>query len=98
MIGVTGKTTNYDVFSALPFDLPSEVSLCQFSHPSQHFLFGCFTGPMQSVTASYNSPLYYLWVGRSKEDGAPNHSISAVDHRVPPIGQTRSSSYGALGS
>jgi hypothetical protein len=56
MIGVAGKTTNCNVFSASPVDLASGVSLCQFSHPSQHFLFGCFTGPMQSVTASYNSP------------------------------------------
>jgi hypothetical protein len=31
--------------------------LRQLSHPSQHFLFGCFTGPMQSLTASYDSPL-----------------------------------------
>ena len=56
MIGVAGKTTNSNVFSALPLDLASGVSLWQFSYPSQHFLFGCFTGPMQSVTAPYNSP------------------------------------------
>ena len=98
MIGVAGKTTNCNVFSASPVDLASGVSLCQFSHPSQHFLFGCFTGLMQSVTASYNSPLYHLWVRRSEEDGGPNDSISAVDHRVPPIGQKRYSAYGGLGS
>ena len=98
MIGVAGKTTNCNVFSASPVDLASGVSLCQFLHPSQHFLFGCFTGPMQSVTASYNSPLYHLWVGRSKEDGAPNHSISPVGHCVSPIGQKRYSAYGGLGS
>jgi hypothetical protein len=52
---------------------------------------------MQSVTAPYNSSLYNLWVGRSKEDSTPNRSISPVDHCVPPIGQKRYSSYGALG-
>jgi len=85
MIGVAGKTTNSNVFSALPLDLASGVSLWQFSYPSQHFLFGCFTGPMQSVTAPYNSPLDNLWVGRSKEDGTPNHSVFPVDHCVPLI-------------
>jgi hypothetical protein len=40
---------------------------------------------MQSLTAFYNSALNDLWVGGSKEDGPPNHSIYPVDHRVPPI-------------
>src|SRR5262249_45457897 len=40
---------------------------------------------MQSLTASYNSPLNDLRVGGSKEDGPTNHSISPVDHCAPPL-------------
>src|SRR5215469_10002157 len=87
MIGVVGKTTNRDIFGALPFDPASGASLGQLLHPSQHLLFGCFNSPMQSLTASYNSPLDDLRVGGSKEDGSPNHTICAVDHCVPPGGK-----------
>src|SRR6516225_6911593 len=81
------QTTNRDVFSASPLDPASGASLGQLLHPSQHLLFGCFTSPMQSLTASYNSPLDDLRVGGSKEDGPPNHTICAVDHCVPPSGK-----------
>jgi hypothetical protein len=94
MIGVVAKTTNSNVFSALPFDPASGVGLRQLSHPSQHFLFGCLTSPMQSLTASYNSPLNNLWVCGSKEDGPPNHPISPVDHCGPPIGKSANSPAG----
>src|SRR6516162_9008055 len=96
MIGVVGKTTNSNVFSALPVDLASGPSLRRFSHPSQHFLFGCLVSPIQSLTAPYNSPLNNLWVGGSKEYGPPNRSISPVDHCVPPIGKSVNQPYRAL--
>jgi hypothetical protein len=92
MIGVVAKTTNSNVFSALPFD-PGN-GLRQLSHPSQHFVFGCLTSPMQSLTASYNSPLNNLWVCGSKEDGPPNHPISPVDYCGPPIGKSANSPTG----
>ena len=98
MIGVIGKTTNRNVLSALPLDRASWVSSRQLLHPSQHFLFGCLTRPMQSLTASYDSSLDNLWVGGSKENGPPNHSISPVDHSVPPIGKSANSPKGSLAS
>ena len=75
MIGVVGKTTNRDVFSASPLAPASGASLGQLLHPSQHFLFGCFTSPMQSFSASYNSTLNDLWVDGSKKDSPPNYAI-----------------------
>jgi|SRR6516162_1389769 len=98
MIGVAGKTTNSNVLSALPVDLASGPSLRRFSHPSQHFLFGCFVSPMQSRTAPYNGPLDNLWVGGSKEDGPPNRAITSIDHCVPPTGKSANSPIGLLGS
>src|SRR6516225_9274860 len=91
MNGVVGKTTNRDVFSASPLDPANGASLGQLLHPSQHFLFGCFTSPMQSFSASYNSALDDLWVGGSKKDGPPNYAILSVDHCAPPIGKSANS-------
>jgi hypothetical protein len=96
MIRVVGKTTNTNVFSAPPLDLASGASLRRLSHPSQHFLFGCFASPMQSLTAPYNSPLNNLWVGGSKEDGPPNRPITPIDHCVPPIGKRANTPIGLL--
>jgi hypothetical protein len=85
MIAVAGKSTDLDVFGALPLDALSGVGLRQLAHPSQYFLLGGLTGPMQSITASDDRSLNNLRIGGSKEDGPPNHSISPVDHCVPPI-------------
>src|SRR5215831_2468249 len=97
MIGIVGKTANRNVFSALPLDPDSGFSLRQLSHPCQHFLFGCLTSPMQSLTASYNSPLNNLRVGGSKEDGPPNYSISPTDHCIPSIHKRANSPAGPPG-
>jgi len=86
MIRIAGKTTNKNVFGTFPLDVSSRGSFRPISHPSEHFLFGCLTGPMQSLTASQDNPLNNLRISGSKEDSAPNLSISLVDHRVPPIG------------
>src|SRR5215467_16292964 len=91
VIGIVGKTANRNVFSALPLDPASGFSLRQLSHPCQYFLFGCLTSPMQSLTASYNSPLNDLRVGGSKEDGPPNQSISPVGHCATPMGKSANS-------
>jgi len=98
VIGIVGKTANRNVFSALPLDPASGFSLRQLSHPCRHFLFGCLTSPMQSLTASYNSPLNNLRVGGSKEDGPPNYSISSIDHSIPPIHKRANSPAGPPGS
>jgi hypothetical protein len=84
MIAVVGKSTDLNVFSALPLDALSGVGLRQLSHPFQYFLFGGLTGPMQSSAASDDRSLNNLRIGGSKEDGPPNYSISPVDHCVPP--------------
>ena len=87
MIGIAGKTTNNNVFGTFPLDVSIRSSFRPLSHPSEHFLFGCLTGPMQSLTASQYGPLNNLRVGGPKEDSAPNLSIPAVDHAFLPLAQ-----------
>src|SRR6516225_1753229 len=87
MIGIAGKTTNNNVFCTFPLDVSNRSSFRPLSHPSEHFLFGCLAGPMQSLTASQDSPLNNLGVSGPKEDSGPNLSIPPVDHAFLPLVQ-----------
>src|SRR5215469_16334994 len=77
MTGIIGKTTNRKLLGVLPIDR-IRVNLRYLSCPFQHFIHGCFFRPVQPGRALDNGSFDYLWVGGSKKNGPPDHSVASI--------------------